>query len=259
MTEPTLSLGTVGPARSGAYLDVLRRQGRRTRRAGRRAEGMAGRTVDRRAGGTPRPDRPHCRHVADRELVNQTISYQTTSAGFTCAELTKDGPTGDRKIHVGRIHRFKGHEYQKLAIIGRARESYHAPRSNAAGHAVGPGSAVNEHGIVQVLEGDSPPMAPGPSRADYRSAGASARQARRRPLTAPTRWAGTASTASTPAVSAASRAAATASNSARAAVRSSTISRAMTAGESRLARSSRDSSRNQVMSRLTLSRAIRSS
>lgn len=56
-----------------------------------------------------------------------------------------------------------------------------------------------------------------------------------------------------------SSAAATASNSASAAVRSSTISRAMISGAGRLSAFSRESSRSQVMSRLTLSRAMSSS
>jgi superfamily I DNA/RNA helicase len=56
--------------------------------------------------------------VADRELVTQTMDHLTTKAGLTCAELTKDGPKGDGQIHVGTMHRFKGLEYQKLAIIG---------------------------------------------------------------------------------------------------------------------------------------------
>jgi mRNA-degrading endonuclease RelE of RelBE toxin-antitoxin system len=55
--------------------------------------------------------------VADRELVNQAMYYLATRASITCAELTKDGPSGDGEIHVGTMHRFKGLEYQKLAII----------------------------------------------------------------------------------------------------------------------------------------------
>lgn len=41
--------------------------------------------------------------------------------GITCAELTKDGPGGDGTVHVGTMHRFKGLEYQKLAIVGVSR------------------------------------------------------------------------------------------------------------------------------------------
>ncbi len=55
--------------------------------------------------------------VADRDLVGRTIDYLTTHAGLTCAELTKDGPQGDGEIHIGTMHRFKGLEYQNLAII----------------------------------------------------------------------------------------------------------------------------------------------
>jgi mRNA-degrading endonuclease RelE of RelBE toxin-antitoxin system len=55
--------------------------------------------------------------VADRELVNETMHYLTSKADITCAELTKDGPSGGGEIHVGTMHRFKGLEYQKLAIV----------------------------------------------------------------------------------------------------------------------------------------------
>ncbi len=68
--------------------------------------------------GSPRDPSGHiavC--VADRDLVNQTMYYLTTKAGITCAELTKDGPSGDGEIHVGTMHRFKGLEYQRLAIV----------------------------------------------------------------------------------------------------------------------------------------------
>ncbi|WP_327290319.1 UvrD-helicase domain-containing protein [Streptomyces sp. NBC_01198] len=56
--------------------------------------------------------------VADREMVSQTMYSLATKAGITCAELTKDGPKGDGEVHVGTMHRFKGLEYQRLAIIG---------------------------------------------------------------------------------------------------------------------------------------------
>jgi superfamily I DNA/RNA helicase len=59
--------------------------------------------------------------VADREAVNQVMYYLATEAGLTVAELTKEGVKGDGDIHVGTMHRFKGLEYQKLAIVG-ARE-----------------------------------------------------------------------------------------------------------------------------------------
>ncbi|MFF6786836.1 UvrD-helicase domain-containing protein [Streptomyces sp. NPDC012510] len=56
--------------------------------------------------------------VADRDMVSRTMYYLETQAKITCAELTKDGPKGDGDIHVGTMHRFKGLEYQRLAIIG---------------------------------------------------------------------------------------------------------------------------------------------
>jgi superfamily I DNA/RNA helicase/mRNA-degrading endonuclease RelE of RelBE toxin-antitoxin system len=59
--------------------------------------------------------------VADRDSVNQVMYHLATQAGLTVAELTKEGAKGDGDIHVGTMHRFKGLEYQKLAIVG-ARE-----------------------------------------------------------------------------------------------------------------------------------------
>ncbi|ROO62971.1 UvrD-like helicase family protein [Micromonospora sp. Llam0] len=56
--------------------------------------------------------------VTDHERVSQVMDYLTAKAGMTCAELTKDGPVGDGAIHVGTMHRFKGLEYQRLAIVG---------------------------------------------------------------------------------------------------------------------------------------------
>ncbi|MGW4299115.1 UvrD-helicase domain-containing protein [Streptomyces sp. NPDC004646] len=56
--------------------------------------------------------------VADRDAVNQVMYYLATKTGLTVAELTKDGAKGDGDIHVGTMHRFKGLEYQKLAIVG---------------------------------------------------------------------------------------------------------------------------------------------
>lgn len=55
--------------------------------------------------------------VAERDKVNEVMFYLVTKAGLTCAELTKDGPKGDGEIHVGTMHRFKGLEYQKLAVV----------------------------------------------------------------------------------------------------------------------------------------------
>jgi superfamily I DNA/RNA helicase len=57
--------------------------------------------------------------VADRDTVEQVTTH-LTSRGVTCAELTKDGPQGEGDIHVGTMHRFKGLEYQRLAIVGAA-------------------------------------------------------------------------------------------------------------------------------------------
>ncbi|ASO21081.1 superfamily I DNA/RNA helicase [Actinoalloteichus hoggarensis] len=56
--------------------------------------------------------------VADRDMVAQVMSYLATQAEISCAELTKDGPKGDGEVHVGTMHRFKGLEYQKPAIVG---------------------------------------------------------------------------------------------------------------------------------------------
>ncbi|MEW1599440.1 UvrD-helicase domain-containing protein [Streptomyces sp. NPDC093808] len=56
--------------------------------------------------------------VADRDMVSQTMYYLETKAGITCAELTKEGPKGNGEVHVGTMHRFKGLEYQRLAIVG---------------------------------------------------------------------------------------------------------------------------------------------
>ncbi|MEV5367584.1 UvrD-helicase domain-containing protein [Streptomyces cellulosae] len=56
--------------------------------------------------------------VAERDMVSQVMFHLATNAGITVAELTKDGPKGDGEVHVGTMHRFKGLEYQKLAIVG---------------------------------------------------------------------------------------------------------------------------------------------
>ncbi|MEV0302200.1 UvrD-helicase domain-containing protein [Streptomyces prasinus] len=56
--------------------------------------------------------------VADREAVNQVMYHLATEAELTVAELTKEGVKGDGDIHVGTMHRFKGLEYQRLAIVG---------------------------------------------------------------------------------------------------------------------------------------------
>ncbi|KOV12134.1 DNA helicase [Streptomyces sp. XY431] len=57
--------------------------------------------------------------VADRELVNE-VRHRLGKAGVTSAELSKDGPVGDGIVHVGTMHRFKGLEYQRLAIVAAA-------------------------------------------------------------------------------------------------------------------------------------------
>ncbi|MER5842044.1 UvrD-helicase domain-containing protein [Streptomyces prasinus] len=56
--------------------------------------------------------------VADREAVTQVMYHLATEAELTVAELTKEGVKGDGDIHVGTMHRFKGLEYQRLAIVG---------------------------------------------------------------------------------------------------------------------------------------------
>ncbi|MFJ9216498.1 UvrD-helicase domain-containing protein [Streptomyces sp. NPDC102383] len=56
--------------------------------------------------------------VADRDMVSQTRYYLETKADISTAELTKDGPKGEGEVHVGTMHRFKGLEYQRLAIVG---------------------------------------------------------------------------------------------------------------------------------------------
>jgi mRNA-degrading endonuclease RelE of RelBE toxin-antitoxin system len=56
--------------------------------------------------------------IADRDMVSQTMYYLETRAGISCAELTKEGPKGNGEVHVGTMHRFKGLEYQRLAIVG---------------------------------------------------------------------------------------------------------------------------------------------
>lgn len=55
--------------------------------------------------------------VADREMVSQVMGH-LAKAGISSAELTRDGAKGDGEVHVGTMHRFKGLEYQRLAIVG---------------------------------------------------------------------------------------------------------------------------------------------
>ncbi|MGW9208102.1 UvrD-helicase domain-containing protein [Embleya sp. NPDC055664] len=58
--------------------------------------------------------------VAERDKVDEVMHHLTAKTGITCAELTKEGPRGDGKVHVGTMHRFKGLEYQKLAVVAAA-------------------------------------------------------------------------------------------------------------------------------------------
>jgi mRNA-degrading endonuclease RelE of RelBE toxin-antitoxin system len=55
--------------------------------------------------------------VAELDSVSQVMNYLAGNE-ISCSELTKDGPNGDGDVHVGTMHRFKGLEYQKLAIVG---------------------------------------------------------------------------------------------------------------------------------------------
>lgn len=55
--------------------------------------------------------------VAERDKVAE-VAGRLGAHGITSAELTKDGPQGDGDIHIGTMHRFKGLEYQRLAIVG---------------------------------------------------------------------------------------------------------------------------------------------
>src|SRR5699024_11418353 len=53
-----------------------------------------------------------------RDIFRVVIHHLNTKADISVAELTKDGPKGSGEVHVGTMHRFKGLEYQKLAIVG---------------------------------------------------------------------------------------------------------------------------------------------
>jgi hypothetical protein len=55
--------------------------------------------------------------VAEHNRVSETASYLAAKAGISCAELTKDGPHNVGEVHIGTMHRFKGLEYQKIAIV----------------------------------------------------------------------------------------------------------------------------------------------
>ncbi|GAA0965351.1 UvrD-helicase domain-containing protein [Actinocorallia libanotica] len=56
--------------------------------------------------------------VADGEMADRVAADLETKHGITTTTLTKDGPQGDGEVHIGTMHRFKGLEYQRLAIIG---------------------------------------------------------------------------------------------------------------------------------------------
>ncbi|GAB3283210.1 UvrD-helicase domain-containing protein [Kineosporia babensis] len=56
--------------------------------------------------------------VAEHGKVGEVISYLSSQENLTCAELTKDGVKGSGMIHVGTMHRFKGLEYERLAVVG---------------------------------------------------------------------------------------------------------------------------------------------
>ncbi|WP_326571557.1 UvrD-helicase domain-containing protein [Actinacidiphila glaucinigra] len=56
--------------------------------------------------------------VADGEMAGRVAADLEMKHGITTATLTKDGPQGGGEVHIGTMHRFKGLEYQKLAVIG---------------------------------------------------------------------------------------------------------------------------------------------
>lgn len=56
--------------------------------------------------------------VTDGEMAGRVATDLEMKHGITTATLTKDGPQGGGEVHIGTMHRFKGLEYQKLAIIG---------------------------------------------------------------------------------------------------------------------------------------------
>lgn len=66
--------------------------------------------------------------VAERTLALQVTNY-LTGAGVTCSALTRDGVEGDGEVHIGTMHRFKGLEYQRIAMVGMSDEI--VPRSAA--------------------------------------------------------------------------------------------------------------------------------
>ncbi|MFE7111307.1 UvrD-helicase domain-containing protein [Streptomyces sp. NPDC057575] len=56
--------------------------------------------------------------VADGEMAGRVAADLEMKHGITTATLTKDGPQGSGEVHIGTMYRFKGLEYQKLAITG---------------------------------------------------------------------------------------------------------------------------------------------
>ncbi|WP_131739167.1 UvrD-helicase domain-containing protein [Actinomadura roseirufa] len=71
------------------------------------------------AGGTVRvPSGTIAVCVADGEMASRVAADLETKHAVTTATLTKEGPQGSGEVHIGTMHRFKGLEYQKLAIIG---------------------------------------------------------------------------------------------------------------------------------------------
>ncbi|MFJ5679708.1 UvrD-helicase domain-containing protein [Streptomyces sp. NPDC093097] len=56
--------------------------------------------------------------VADGEMAGRVAADLQIKHGITTAILAKEGPQGGGEVHVGTMHRFKGLEYQKLAVVG---------------------------------------------------------------------------------------------------------------------------------------------
>ncbi|MCX5206872.1 UvrD-helicase domain-containing protein [Streptomyces sp. NBC_00237] len=56
--------------------------------------------------------------VADSDMAGRVATDLEIKHGITTATLTKEGPQGGGEVHIGTMHRFKGLEYQKLAIVG---------------------------------------------------------------------------------------------------------------------------------------------
>ncbi|MFM9369909.1 UvrD-helicase domain-containing protein [Streptomyces sp. Da 82-17] len=56
--------------------------------------------------------------VVDGDMAGRVVADLERKHGITTATLTKDGPQGDGEVHIGTMHRFKGLEYQKLAVVG---------------------------------------------------------------------------------------------------------------------------------------------